>query len=105
MTDKTIADTLSEFELFVCDEGKGACGHFDCTGERKMAAEIVRLRATVATLTTQRAAARADAVTLAESIEDFVGAQGTAYEPDQYLMLAGVLRDYNARTTTNQDHP
>ena len=47
------SNVLSEFELFVCDEGKGACDHFDCQAERKMAAEIIRLRA-------QLAAAKAD---------------------------------------------
>ena len=42
--------------------------------------------------------ARRDAESLADSIDDFIGAQGTAYEPDQYLMLSGVVRDYHART-------
>jgi hypothetical protein len=31
-----------------------------------------------------------------EAAEDFIGAQGTAYEADQYLMLCGVLKSYNA---------
>ena len=41
-------------------------------------------------------AVRQDAANLADSIEDFIGAQGTAYEADQYLMLQAVLRAYNA---------
>jgi chromosome segregation ATPase len=49
-------------------------------------------------LTAERDAAVQDAATLADSIEDFIGSQGTAYEPDQYRMLCGVVRDYNART-------
>ena len=52
----------------------------------------------IATLTTQLAAANADGAMLADSVEDFIGAQGTAYEADQYLMLQGVLREYHART-------
>lgn len=30
-----------------------------------------------------------------EAAEDFIGAQGTQYESDQYLMLCGVVRAYN----------
>ena len=30
-----------------------------------------------------------------ESAEDFIGAQGTQYESDQYLMLCGVVGAYN----------
>jgi hypothetical protein len=30
-----------------------------------------------------------------EAAEDFIGAQGTAYEDDQYLMLCGVVGAYN----------
>jgi len=52
----------------------------------------------IATLTAQLAAAKADGAMLADSVEDFIGAQGTAYEPDQCLMLQGVLREYHART-------
>jgi hypothetical protein len=53
--------------------------------------------AAFATLTRERDDARRDGASLADSIEDFIGAQGTAYEPDQYLMLCGVVRDYNDR--------
>jgi glucosamine 6-phosphate synthetase-like amidotransferase/phosphosugar isomerase protein len=49
------------------------------------AAEIQRLRA-------ERDALRK----VYEAAEDFIGAQGTAYEADQYLMLCGVLKSYNA---------
>ena len=52
----------------------------------------------IAILTAQLAAAKADGAMLADSVEDFIGAQGTAYEADQYLMLQGVLREYHART-------
>jgi hypothetical protein len=48
----------------------------------------------IATLTRERDALRK----VYEAAEDFIGAQGTAYEADQYLMLCGVVRDYNART-------
>lgn len=30
-----------------------------------------------------------------EAAEDFIGAQGTPYESDQYLMLCGVVGAYN----------
>jgi hypothetical protein len=58
---------------------------------------IAELQAEVATLTRERDEARRDGESLADSIEDFIGSQGTAYEPDQYLMLCGVVRDYAAR--------
>jgi hypothetical protein len=58
MTDAKDVRVLNEFNLFVCDDGKGACDHYDCTGERKMASEIVRLRAEVSTLTRERDEAR-----------------------------------------------
>jgi hypothetical protein len=58
MIDAKDVQVLYEFGLFVCDDGKDACDHYDCTGERKMASEIVRLRASVATLTRERDAAR-----------------------------------------------
>jgi len=58
---------------------------------------IVRLDRELATLTRERDDARRDAESLADSIEDSIGAQGTAYEPDQYLMLCGVVRDYQDR--------
>jgi hypothetical protein len=34
-----------------------------------------------------------------EAAEDFIGAQGTAYEDDQYLMLCGVVGTYNLKNT------
>jgi hypothetical protein len=34
-------------------------------------------------------------LTVYEAAEDFIGAQGTAYEDDQYRMLCGVLGAYN----------
>ena len=45
----------------------------------------------------QRDDARRDAESLADSIDLFIGSQGTAYESDQYLMMCGVMRDYNDR--------
>ena len=36
-----------------------------------------------------------------ESAEDFIGAQGTAYESDQYLMLCGMVGAYNQNRATN----
>ena len=81
---------LKEFGTVLCPDGT-ECKDFDCIAERLMAAEIIRLRA-------QLAAANADGAMLADSVEDFIGAQGTAYETDQYLMLQGVLREYHART-------
>ena len=37
-----------------------------------------------------------------EAAEDFIGAQGTAYEDDQYLMLCGVLGAYNQQRGTHE---
>ena len=37
-----------------------------------------------------------------EAAEDFIGAQGTAYENDQYLMLCGVLGAYNQQRGTHE---
>ena len=34
-----------------------------------------------------------------EAAEDFIGAQGTQYESDQYLMLCGVVGTYNLENT------
>ena len=37
-----------------------------------------------------------------EAAEDFIGAQGTAYENDQYFMLCGVLGAYNQQRGTHE---
>ena len=55
---------------------------------------IQKLREEVFQLRAERDALR----TVYEATMDFVGAQGTPYEADQYLMLNGVLGAYHART-------
>jgi hypothetical protein len=55
--------------------------------------DLKALAKEVATLTRERDALR----TVYEATMDFVGAQGTPYEADQYLMLNGVLGAYHAR--------
>ncbi len=47
-------------------------------------------------LRAERDAAVQDAATLADSIEDYIGSQGRSYQYDEYLLLCGVVRDYNA---------
>lgn len=48
MSAVTQCSVLAEFDLFVCEESKGGCDHYECVRERKMADEIVRLRAQLA---------------------------------------------------------
>jgi hypothetical protein len=53
-----------------------------------MAREILNLRAE-----------RDALLKVCEAAEDFIGAQGTQYESDQYLMLCGVVGTYNLKNT------
>ena len=52
----------------------------------------------IATLTRERDEARRDAESLADSIFDFIGSRGTAYEADRYLVLCGLVRGYYGST-------
>ena len=56
MSEPPRASVLAEHNLFVCDDGKGLCDHWDCIGERSLADEVIRLRAAL-TLANQRAEA------------------------------------------------
>jgi hypothetical protein len=62
-----------------------------------MAMQMAAIQCVQEELSTLRA--ECDALrTVYEATMDFVGAQGTPYEADQYLMLNGVLGAYHART-------
>jgi hypothetical protein len=66
-------------------------GGYDNRGNRVLGAFLTGILQEYDTLRAERDALQK----VYEAAEDFIGAQGTAYEDDQYRMLCGVLGAYN----------
>ena len=70
-------------------------GGFDNRGNHVLGAFLTGILQEYDTLRAERDAL----LKVYEAAEDFIGAQGTAYESDQYLMLCGVVSNYNLGNT------